>query len=257
MARVYFNIKLPAYVCSQNLAEFLQSSACLSAGRLKTCCAFSIDISPRDDDKQVMTADEDDDDKAAVKEYLENRIETHPSTFRESDCISEDLGEQLVEIDGHTRTQIINCVSTTSINTPNYTCDVSTDELKRFQCEVCYKSFSQKNNVLRHLKTHTGEKLFQCEMCHKSFSQNCNLVRHRRTHTNDKPFECEVCHKPFAQKCHLIRHIRTHADVKPIQCELCHKSFTGKHYLRTHMKFLHPDEKPYKCEKSKSICIKI
>ena len=38
------------------------------------------------------------------------------------------------------------------------------------QCSQCYESFSQKSNLVNHLRTHTYENPFQCSQCNKSFS---------------------------------------------------------------------------------------
>lgn len=40
---------------------------------------------------------------------------------------------------------------------------------------------------------HTGEKPHQCPYCDKSFRKSDVLVKHKRTHTGEKPFgPCDV-----------------------------------------------------------------
>ncbi|KAM6942349.1 uncharacterized protein PEZ65_004224 [Lycodopsis pacificus] len=63
---------------------------------------------------------------------------------------------------------------------------------KPFSCSVCKKSFSQRSNLQKHMRTHTGETPFSCSVCKKSFSQRSNLQSHMRTHTGEKPFSCSV-----------------------------------------------------------------
>lgn len=38
---------------------------------------------------------------------------------------------------------------------------------RRFMCDVCGKTFTQKVNMQQHVKHHTGERPFACEKCGK------------------------------------------------------------------------------------------
>ena len=58
---------------------------------------------------------------------------------------------------------------------------------KPYQCSNCDKDFSNNSDLLKHVWTHTWEKLYQCSRCDKTFSDNSNLLWHIRTHTDDKP----------------------------------------------------------------------
>ncbi|CDW88731.1 zinc finger protein 599 [Stylonychia lemnae] len=46
----------------------------------------------------------------------------------------------------------------------------------------CNFSFTQKANLNKHIEVHTGIKRFQCEICNKSFFTNFNLKSHSKTH---------------------------------------------------------------------------
>ncbi|ORY20087.1 hypothetical protein LY90DRAFT_434650, partial [Neocallimastix californiae] len=48
----------------------------------------------------------------------------------------------------------------------------------------------------------------QCDICFKSFSRKYDLIRHRRIHTGDKPYKCKVCGKGFTRSDHRDLHIR-------------------------------------------------
>ena len=100
-------------------------------------------------------------------------------------------------------------------------------------CAPCDTSLEDKSVAEDHVKTHRP---FSCEMCDKRFSQKCNLVTHMRLHTGDKPYKCEFCDKRFTQKGNLDAHIKTHTKEKPFQCTLCSKRFAFKSSLQAHMR---------------------
>ena len=66
-------------------------------------------------------------------------------------------------------------------------------------CKYCCKSFLCRNQLIDHVKTHTGEKPYSCPICNKKCSLSGNLIKHMRTHTGDKPYSCSVCSKQFSE----------------------------------------------------------
>lgn len=53
---------------------------------------------------------------------------------------------------------------------------------KRFECEICGKTFTEIGNIKRHVLVHTGEMPFACEICNKKFRLKQNLKRHSVRH---------------------------------------------------------------------------
>ena len=87
-------------------------------------------------------------------------------------------------------------------------------KVKNFHCPHCDKSFSQRNKLTYHVRTHSGEKPFSCPECGRAFSLLWNLKTHLRTHTGEKPYSCDVCGRKFTQKQNMTSHMTTHKKPK-------------------------------------------
>ncbi|KAL4609116.1 zinc finger protein Helios-like [Arapaima gigas] len=75
-----------------------------------------------------------------------------------------------------------------------------------FQCNQCGVSFTQKGNLLRHIKLHTGEKPFKCPFCSYACRRRDALTGHLRTHSVGKPHKCNYCGRSYKQRASLEEH---------------------------------------------------
>ncbi|XP_077393371.1 zinc finger protein Helios isoform X1 [Festucalex cinctus] len=75
-----------------------------------------------------------------------------------------------------------------------------------FQCNQCGVSFTQKGNLLRHIKLHTGEKPFKCPFCSYACRRRDALTGHLRTHSVGKPHKCNYCGRSYKQRSSLEEH---------------------------------------------------
>lgn len=71
-----------------------------------------------------------------------------------------------------------------------------------------------------------GERPFHCNQCGASFTQKGNLLRHIKLHSGEKPFKCPFCSYACRRRDALTGHLRTHSG----KCHqlLEEKSKTGK-----------------------------
>ncbi|WFD19367.1 zinc-finger protein [Malassezia caprae] len=112
------------------------------------------------------------------------------------------------------------------------------------------RKFAQKQKVLRHIQTHTGDRPFVCSECNKRFSEANTLAQHMRIHTNERPYKCDFpgCNKAFSVVGSLTIHKRTHTGDRPFKCPYpgCGKQFSESSNLNKHIR-VHRGDKPFRC----------
>ncbi|KAM9385894.1 uncharacterized protein KZ484_007489 [Pholidichthys leucotaenia] len=79
---------------------------------------------------------------------------------------------------------------------------------KKFICSECGRRFCRRDDLKRHMESHTREKPYSCSVCNKSVSRKQHLERHMRVHTGEKPYCCKFCHKKIADGSSLKKHQR-------------------------------------------------
>ncbi|XP_031635426.1 zinc finger protein 569-like [Contarinia nasturtii] len=87
----------------------------------------------------------------------------------------------------------------------------------RFHCCGCFIGFSKKSEKDAHEKVCRSRR-YECHICKKLLTLSKNqLIRHMRQHNGEKPFICKICMRSFTLKNNLRRHLNTvHARKNPL-----------------------------------------
>ena len=66
-----------------------------------------------------------------------------------------------------------------------------------FNCEICEKSFSSKQNKTKHVSiVHGEEKQFVCNLCSSSFGFKHDLTKHVENNHQGGQYSCNNCALP-------------------------------------------------------------
>ena len=104
--------------------------------------------------------------------------------------------------------------------------------------------YLQRHVRLHHnlLEANQTKKKFQCNICKKDFSTKENLKRHFSTVHQSLPNEkCKLCFKVFTDSKYLKKHMaRIHLNtIERPKCTFCEKEFSSKEYLTKHCNIKH------------------
>uniref|UniRef100_A0A0K2V3Y5 Zinc finger protein 112like [Haplochromis burtoni] n=2 Tax=Lepeophtheirus salmonis TaxID=72036 RepID=A0A0K2V3Y5_LEPSM len=78
---------------------------------------------------------------------------------------------------------------------------------KAHLCPECGSSFGSMSTLIDHRKRlHLALRPNKCSTCFKCFYSKQELIIHIRVHTGERPFPCKMCDKSFTRSHHLKRH---------------------------------------------------
>ena len=106
-------------------------------------------------------------------------------------------------------------------------------KLKTFPCQECNLSFTSLSYLTKvHARKHSLETTrLECLQCDKTFAEKSYLMRHYKTHIGQKDHKCTECEKKIVRSGQLRTHLRIHTGQKPYKCSQCQKSFSEKNTL--------------------------
>lgn len=100
----------------------------------------------------------------------------------------------------------------------------------RVKCTQCEKEFSNKQNMMAHVKRKHEGLTFACEKCNKKYKSNDARRKHvNAEHEKLKPYECTTCFTRFPYVQGLLTHYKSKkhdANIRVSRCPKCKTDFT-------------------------------
>ncbi|RVE44317.1 hypothetical protein evm_011041 [Chilo suppressalis] len=119
------------------------------------------------------------------------------------------------------------------------------EKVKPFNCCHCDYTAARKQEMKRHLRSHTGDKPYSCDKCQYRFADHNALRRHKKLHSNENLYKCKYCPYTAIQSTIFASHmISKHPNVSSNdlhRCPFCRFKSLSKDKYVVHLT-THPDK---------------
>ncbi|KAJ4441299.1 hypothetical protein ANN_11153 [Periplaneta americana] len=119
-----------------------------------------------------------------------------------------------------------------------------------YSCPACDKTFNTRSAIVRHYRTHTGERPFPCEYCHKMFASKSSVESHLLRQHNVNTESALACQEKddhikesfYEELAHTFDQLSrygedyTHSEASNYKCHQCGSKFKHKSSLSAHAK---------------------
>ncbi|KAM8717279.1 hypothetical protein ACLKA7_004047 [Drosophila subpalustris] len=113
--------------------------------------------------------------------------------------------------------------------------EISSEQINK--CPHCGQYFIDSDELVEHIRIHTGERTYSCTECSKEFGYAWQLETHIRKHTGEQPFKCPHCSQTCKNSKDLIKHIESsHSRQRLHKCPQCPKAFISVSNFKEHIK---------------------
>ena len=122
--------------------------------------------------------------------------------------------------------------------------DLEKQEREYFKrvCPYCDKQFITASHVKKHIDYEHNQVKFKCGTCNRTFNSKKAKTYHEKVeHSPTESFvQCEVCKKNFGSEVNLKSHLKyVHSEERKESCPHCDASFKQKKNLRAHLANIH------------------
>lgn len=119
---------------------------------------------------------------------------------------------------------------------------------RKFQCQICFKSFSRDSYLARHMAFHEGR--YHCKLCNRNFARGESLNSHICISEGKiNQTKCDICGSNYQNTVQLYRHLRSH--ISSHHCSVCQRSFSSEDGLNNHVceqKLTVPNDSQFVCK---------